>query len=102
MTVVYMDEMKYLYEGTRLYVGSLEIDIDRMLTESPYMDQMLPGLSSVARYTLKIMPFVDAGVYFIQSRPNRATNLLSGVYTETEEFDTLFSFRGLLRQILIF
>lgn len=97
-----MDGRRYAYEGERLYVEDVELDLDRILTDSQYLDQVMPGLSSVSIYTLKCLPFMDPGVYFIRSDDIRTTNLLSGISTETDEFDILFSFRGLLRQILLF
>jgi hypothetical protein len=101
MTIVYLNGIRYIYRHERLYVGSVEIDIDRMLIDANYIDSVIcPDMSSVAKYTLKALPYIDKGVYLLHTSPVRTTNILSGVFTETEDFGELFSFRTLLLNIL--
>jgi hypothetical protein len=101
MSIVYLNGIRYIYKHQRLYVGVIEIDIDRMLTDAHYIDDVIcPNMSSVAKYTLMALPYIDKGVYILHTCADRTTNILSGIFTETEDFSELFSFQTLLLRIL--
>ena len=99
MTSVYVNDMLCSYTQERLYAGSIELDIDRMFIDPLYVERYIPGLSPVCKYTLHMLPYIDKGVYLIYTNQSRSTNLLSGTYTDTDEFEDLFSFHSLLMKL---
>jgi hypothetical protein len=101
MRVVFVNELICSYTHKRLYAGSIELDIDRMCIDPLYIERVLPGISPVCKYTLKILPYIDKGVYLIHTNRAYSTNLVSGVYTDTDEFDELFSFHTLLMKLVM-
>ena len=98
MPIVFLGGVRYLYRSERLYAGSVEIDIDRMLIDSSYPDTQC--MSALVKYTLKSLLYMDEGIYIIHTNPTRTTNILSGTFTETGDFGDLFSFQTLLRRVL--
>ena len=100
MRVVFVNEFICSYHKKRLYAGSIELDIDRMCIDRLYIEQSIPGLSPACKYALRVLPYIDKGVYLIHTNQTRSTNLLSGAYTETDEFDELFSFHTLLMKLV--
>lgn len=102
MPIVFLNTLCCSYDNKRLWVDSVEFDLVRILTDSHYLDQLLPGHSAVCKFILTVLHCIDDGIYVLYTSGDRTTNLLSGVYTDTGEFDTLVSFQSLLRQILLF
>ena len=103
MVIVYIDEMRCAYVHDRVYLGSVELDFERLLLDPQYLDQAVPcgePSSAVVHYVMKTLPYIDDGVYVLQTTPLRTTNVMSGTSTETDEFGELFSFQRLLRRLL--
>ena len=100
VTIVYVNEIWFSYVNNHLSVGNVRIDIDQMLIDPRYIDRTVPGLSTACKAILKFVHTIDAGIYQLQSSETRTVNLLSGVYTESNDYGELFSFRTMLHKIL--
>jgi len=94
MRRVCLRDSVYVFDGTHLTIDDVRVDLDRIFRDPSYLP-----LCALGWYLGRFIPCMDEGTYHIYTYQTLALNLVTGIYTESDDFSLLFSFRHQLRLI---